>query len=92
MGAHHQAAHGGRDGFDVFLIRADDADMGKGEGDDLPGVGRIGQDLLISRHRGVEADFAHRARLGAKGVAFERGPVGQHQNAGLACSEKPRSG
>ncbi len=28
--------------LDIFFVRADIADMRKGEGDDLPGVGRIG--------------------------------------------------
>ena len=41
-------------------VGADIADMGKGEGDDLPGIGRIGQDFLIAGDRGVEADFADR--------------------------------
>ena len=48
------------DRFDVFLVRADIADMGKGEGDDLAGIGGIGQNLLIAGHRRVEADFADR--------------------------------
>ena len=60
IGAHDQAAHRRREGLDVFVIGADDADMGKGEGDDLPGIGGIGEDLLIAGHRGVEADLADR--------------------------------
>jgi len=34
------------------------ADMREGESDDLPGIGRVGEDLLVARHRGVEADLA----------------------------------
>ena len=58
--AQHAATRGGRQRFDVFRIRTGVADMREGEGDDLAGVGRVGQDLLIPRHRGVEADFADR--------------------------------
>ena len=53
-------------GLDVLVVDADIADMGKGEGDDLPGIGRIGEDFLIAGHRGIEADFAHRLTDGAK--------------------------
>jgi uncharacterized protein YqeY len=53
--------------------------VGKGEGDDLPGIGRIGQNFFIAGHRGVEADLAHRMAGGAEAEAFEHGAVGQHQ-------------
>jgi hypothetical protein len=46
--------------LDILVIGADIADMRKGEGDDLPGIGRVGQDFLIAGDRGVEADFADR--------------------------------
>ena len=81
MGAHDKPAHSRRDGFDVFLVRTHNADMGEGEGDDLPRIGRIGQDLLIAGHRGVEADLAHRIGGRPEGMAFESRAVGQHQNA-----------
>ena len=44
-----------------------------------PGVGGVGEDLLIAGHRGVEADFADRVALGAKTKALEHGSVGQHE-------------
>jgi hypothetical protein len=47
-------------GLDVVGIGADIADMREGEGDDLPGEARVGHDLLITRHGGVEAHLAHR--------------------------------
>ena len=34
------------------------ADVGVGEGDDLPGVGRVGDDLLVAGQHGVEHDLA----------------------------------
>ena len=45
-------------GLDVLAVGADIADMGKGEGDDLTGIGGVGQDFLIAGDRGVEADLA----------------------------------
>ena len=60
VGAHDQAAHGGRHGFNVFVVCAYDADMGKGEGDDLAGIGRVTEYFLIAGHGGVEADFTDR--------------------------------
>ena len=82
-GMQHDAARAGRrreiDGLDVLVVGADIADMGKREGDDLPGIGRIGEDLLIAGHRGVEADFADGMAGGAEADAFEHGAVGQHQ-------------
>ena len=59
---HHQAARRDRGGLDVLAVGADIADMREGEGDDLSGVGRVGQRLLIAGHAGVEADLAHRRR------------------------------
>ena len=42
--------------------------MGIGEADDLPGVGRIGQNLLIAGEGGIEDHFA-RCRLHLAGLA-----------------------
>ena len=53
---------------------------GKVKADDLPGIGRIGEDLLIAGHGGIEADLADRRfRSAPKPCAFEQGAVGQHQ-------------
>ena len=51
---------GGVDDLDVLVVDADDPDMGEGEGDDLGGVGGVGEDFLVARHRRVEADLADR--------------------------------
>ena len=67
------------DRLDVVLVGADIADVREGEGDDLPGIGRIGEDLLVAGHRGVEADLADRVAGGAEAKAFQHGAVGQHQ-------------
>ena len=79
----HDAARAGRrrkvDGLDVVLVGADIADMREGEGDDLAGIGRIGEDFLVAGHRGIEADLADGMAGGAKAEAFEHRAVGQHQ-------------
>src|SRR5664279_1507187 len=67
------------DGLDVVFVGADIADMREGEGDDLPGVRRIGEDLLIAGHGGIEADLADRVAYGAQALALQHGSVGQHQ-------------
>ena len=67
------------DGFDVVLVGADIADMRESEGDDLPGIGGIGENLLIPGHRRVEADLANRVPGGAEALPFEHGAVGQNE-------------
>ncbi len=68
--------------LDVFLVRADIADMREGEGDDLPGIGRVGQDLLVAGHRGVEADLARRLAFGADADALNDGAVVEDEEGG----------
>ncbi len=66
-------------GLDVLFIGADIADMRKGEGDDLAGIGRIGEDFLIAGHGGVEADFADGLANGAEAEALDHRAVGQDE-------------
>src|SRR5207302_9102021 len=69
-------------GLDVLVVGANIADMGKGEGDDLAGIGRIGEDLLIAGHRGIEADLADRMAGGAKAKALQQCAVGKDEQRG----------
>ncbi len=86
VGLEHDAADAGESGhvhrLDVFVVGADIADMGEGEGDDLAGIGGVGQDLLVAGHGGVEAHFAGSVADGTDAAALEAGPVRQDQKCG----------
>src|SRR5262245_57160907 len=56
--------------------------MREGEGDELPGIGRVGEKFLIARHGGVEADLADSMSGRAQSETFKHGSVGQHQKRG----------
>ena len=68
--------------LDVLVVGADIADMREGEGDELPGIGGIGEDLLIAGHRGVEADFADRLAFRAEAETLQHGAIGKHEERG----------
>jgi hypothetical protein len=69
-------------GLDVLVVGADIADMGEGEGDELAGVGGIGEDLLIPGHRGVEADLADGMAFGPQAKTFQHRAIGKHEQRG----------
>ena len=56
--------------------------MREGEGDELSGIGWIGEDFLITGHRRVEADFAHGLAFRTKAEAFQHGAIGEHEERG----------
>ena len=68
--------------LDILVVGADIADMREGEGDELPGIGGIGEDLLITGHRGVETDFADRLAFRAEAEALQHGAIGKHEERG----------
>ena len=78
-GAQHAAAHRRGGGFDVLGVGAHVADVGEGKGDDLAGIGRIGEDFLVPGDGGVEADLAHRRAHGPGAAPPEHRSVVQHQ-------------
>ncbi len=58
------------------------ADVRIGERDDLPGVARVGDHLLVAAQHGVEHDLAGGdapRRIGAQHLPLEHAPVGEHQ-------------
>ena len=67
--------------FHVFRVRARVADVGIRQGYDLPAVGGIRQDFLVTGHRGVEDDFADSLAVGADRCAPKNGSVLQSQNS-----------
>ena len=75
-------AAGGRQVLDVFVIDPDIADMGEGEGHDLAGIGGIGEDLLVTRERGIEADLGLADAGLAKPLALDHGAVGEDEKGG----------
>ena len=79
IGPEHQPARRRLGRFQVLRVGADVADMGKGEGDDLAGVGGVRKDFLIAGHRCIEADFADALPLGADAVPPEYCAVGENQ-------------
>ena len=87
----HAAGAGARGhvhALDVFFVGSHVADVRKREGDDLPGIGWIGEDFLVARHGRIEADFAGRMARRTKSHALQYGSVGQHQqrgSLGLGC-------
>src|SRR5215469_4759124 len=55
----HETATPGKTRLDVLVVGPDVADVRECEGDDLTRVGRIREDFLVARHRGVETHFPH---------------------------------
>ena len=68
-------------GFDVLVVGADIADVRESEGDDLPGVRGVGHHLLVTGHRGVEAELADRLGLRAEAFTPHRAAVGEHDDS-----------
>ena len=80
--------------LDVFLVGADIADMRKGEGDDLAGIGGIREDFLIPGEGGVKADLRFADTRSAKAFTFDDRSVSEHQQGrwlefGPACGLRP---
>ena len=72
--------------FHVLVVDAGIADMGEREGHDLAGVGGVGQDLLVARHRGVEAELSRGPSLDADPLPAEDLSVRQHQETRVPVS------
>ena len=78
--------------FDVLGIDADIADVRIREGDDLARVARVGEDLLIPRHRRVEHDLAYRRALGTDRPSAEHRAVGKREYRGRDSGKERRAG
>ena len=69
--------------FHVGLVDAGVADLGIGHRDELAAVRRIAQDLLVSRHAGIENDFAPFVFGRAHGGSAQDRAILQRQKGGL---------
>ena len=87
--AHDKAGHLGSPRLGILRRHAVVADLRRRHGDDLSGVGRIGQDLLIAGHARVEHDLTASDATGASrgpaipGSVFESENC-DHQGAGAS--------
>src|SRR3989454_2819536 len=65
--------------FDVLGIDAGIADERIGHRNDLTGIGRVGKNFLVARHRSIENDFTHGLAFKAVSVASKNTPAFQQQ-------------
>ena len=79
----------GPGGFVIGDAGAVIADLRVGENDDLPGIGGIGEDFLISGDRGIEDDFAGPFGGRTKTPALEDGAVFQSQDCRIQSAVPP---
>ena len=75
--AHDEATHVRPARLDVLAVHADVADLRVRHRHELPLVRRVGQDLLVPGHAGVEDELAHGLGLRAEGAAAKHRTVGQ---------------
>ena len=88
--AHHHTGTERSPALVVGGVHAVVADVRVGERDHLPGVRRVGDDLLIARQRRVEHELAGGdGRIGTDCLALEARAVGEHEH-GVAHRTLPR--
>ena len=90
--AHDQARRPDLAGLVVLLGATGVADVRIGQGDQLACIGRIGEDLLVAGHGGVEHHLTDRKAAGAYGLALEHGAVFEDQDCGLGHVGSPWNG
>src|SRR2546421_4557471 len=71
--------------FAILVVHPGIADVRIGEGDDLPAIRRIGEDLLIAGHGGVEHHLADRRALRADRAAVEHRAVREDEDGALSA-------
>ena len=72
-----------RRGLRVLVVHAGVADVRRRHHDDLAGVARVGQGLLVAGHAGREDGLAEGAAAGAVGAAGVAGAVFEHEHGGV---------
>jgi hypothetical protein len=81
--AHHQAFDVRARGFAVRGVGSVIPDLGIGQDDDLPGIGRIGEYFLVAGDGGIEDDFAGSLGGRTKTPALEDAAVFQGEDGRL---------
>ena len=77
--AHGEPGHLHAARLGVVAVHAVVPLLGRGHHDDLPGVRRVGQDLLVAGHPGVEHRLAERLPRRAERGPAEHGAVLEHE-------------
>ena len=67
-------------GFLIVEIRADVADVGIGEADNLAGIAGIAENFLIAGETGIKNDFAAAPRAGACSAPVKESSVLEREN------------
>src|SRR5260221_12291497 len=89
--ADDERPHPGLLGLGVGVVDAVVALQRVGHADHLPGVGGVGEHLLVAGHSGVEDHLPLAQRIGAEGLAYERPAVLQDQGGETLHSPPPTS-
>ena len=90
--ADHEGLGPGATGLGVLFGDAVVADHGVGHQHDLAGIGRIRQDLVVARHRGVEDEVTALLAGRADAASFEHVPGFQGQPCFAVTHDSPGGG
>ena len=89
---HHHARGHRIGGFIIVGVYAHIADMGKGKGDNLPGIRGVCHNFLIARHGGVKAKFRLCRACGTKAAAVKHCAISERKAGGWAGGRCLRHG
>ena len=87
--AHDDGPHVWRCGLGAFRRDAVVAHHRRREAEDLPGIARVGDELLVAGHRGREDGLTERSAVRAHGLAGEEFPVLEQQSRHPSCAIRP---
>ena len=76
-------------GFGVFRRGAGVTDVRVGQGNDLLGIGRIGEDFLIAGHGRIEHDLTNGMTIGSNGIAAKNAAVSKGEYGWLSQEDLP---
>ena len=85
---HHHRRHLRRRRFVVLRVDANVADVRSGEQNRLPAVGRVGQNLLVTGHAGIEHQLENSVSRRAEWLTGQGCPVFQNKRSVLHSSQR----